>query len=67
VNWHAADGHFVATTIEVAHCAGELVLRRRVDPPPGAASAVVYASPHSTEAVLAVRASAEVPMTEAAR
>lgn len=67
VNWHAAEGRFMATTIEVARCAGELVLRRRVDPPPGAASAVVYASPHAKEAVLAVRASAEIPVSEAAR
>jgi hypothetical protein len=67
VNWHAADGRFMATTIEVARCAGELVLRRRVDPPPGAASAEVFASPHATQAVLAARASAEVPLVEAPR
>lgn len=61
VNWHAADGRMLSTTIEVAPCSGDVVLRRRVDPPPGAASAGVYASAHGKEPVLAVRASAQVP------
>ena len=61
VNWHAADGRMLSTTIEVAPCSGDVVLRRRVDPPPGAASAGVYASAHAKEPVLAVRASAQVP------
>jgi hypothetical protein len=63
INWHDTQGRFISASIEVARCAGEQAVASVVTVPAGAASGIVYGTPHTPERVLVRRMSLRLSAT----